>query len=112
MQANGGAKAFRNDNKKLFDLVDMVVRMAPGAKAEGGSAYRGMTQDIFEDPNAAADKNWDTFLRKFEAQKDQIIEEISHVVERASDRIIEGPKSRVHERILDKVRSCMPLYLS
>lgn len=112
MQANGGAKAFRDDNKKLSDLDNMIVNAAPGAKAESSWAYREMSQDMFEGPNAAADKNWDTFSRKFEAQKDQIIEEISHAVERINDRVIEGPKSGVRERIRDQVRFCMPLGLS
>ena len=111
MQANGGAKAFRDDNKKVFDLQN-IASMAPGAKVEGGCAYREMFLGLFEDPGAAADKNWDAFSRKFEAQKNQIIEEISHAVERVSDRVIEGLKSGVHERIRDQVRFRMPLYLS
>jgi len=111
VQANGGAKAFRNDNNKLFGL-EICVSKASSVRAEGGRAYRKMSQGNFKDPNSAADKNWDTFSRKFEAQKNQIIEEISHAVERASDRVIEGLKSGVHERIRDQVRFCMPLYSS
>ena len=89
----------------------MIMTAAPGAKADGGWGYREITPDVFEDPNTAADKNWDTFSRKFEAQKKQIIEEeVSHTVERISDR--EGLKSGVHERIRDQVRFCMPLDLS
>ena len=117
VQASGGMKAFRDDNKKLIDLENTVSK-ATSAKAEGGRAHRekdtddDLKKDIFEDPNTAADKNWDIFSRKFEAQKNQIIDEISHAVERASDRVIKELKSGAHERICDQVRFCMPLYSS
>ena len=119
VQANGGIKAFRDNNKELLDL-EKTVNKATSVEAEGGRAHRekskdtddDLKKDIFEDPNTAADKNWDIFSRKFEAQKNQIIDEISHAVERASDRVIKELKSGAHERILDQVRFCMPIYLS
>jgi hypothetical protein len=114
VQANGGVTAFREDNRKLLDLEKAST------KAEDVRLHREkpkdtddeIKKDIFEDPNTAMNKNWDIFTRKFEVQRIQIIEEISHAVKRASDRVIEELKSGAHERILDKVRFCMPIYLS
>jgi hypothetical protein len=119
VQANGGVKVFRDDYKKLLDL-EKTVSKATSAKSEGGRALQEKSQDtdddlkkdVFEDPNNAMAKNWDIFSRKFEAQKNQIIEEITHEVERASDRVIKELKSGAHERILDQVHFFMPIYLS
>jgi hypothetical protein len=96
------------------------VSKATSARSEGGRAHQEKSQDtdddlkkdVFEDPNNATAKNWDIFSRKFEAQKQQIIDEITHAVERASDRVIKELKSGAHERILDQVRFFMPIYLS
>jgi hypothetical protein len=114
VQANGGVTAFREDNKKLLDLEKTSTK-AGGVRARREKSKDTddvLKKDIFEDPDAAVDKNWDVFTRKFEAQKTQIIEEISHAVERASDRVIEELKSGAHERILDQVRLCLPIYIS
>ena len=49
-----------------------------------------MTNDtrshVFEDPNAAAEKNRAVFARKFETQKDRIIDGLTLVVQREGDR--------------------------
>ena len=98
----------------LLDL-EKTVSKASSAKAEGGRAYREqpkdanfssdeLRSDIFEDPNTAAEKNWVVFSRKFEAQKNQIIDELSIVVQRESDRVIRELKGSAHERIRDRVR--------
>jgi len=119
VQANGGVNAFRDDNKKLLDL-EKFVSQETSAKSEGGRALREkpkdtddeITKDIFEDPDNATVKNWGVFSRKFEVQKNQIIEAITHEVERASDRVIKELKSGAHERILDQVRFFVSIYSS
>ena len=114
VDAKGGVRAFRDDDKMLLDL-EKTVSKASSAKAEGGRAYREqpkdasfssdeLRSDIFEDPNTAAEKNWVVFSRKFEAQKNQIIDELSIVVQRESDRVIRELKGSAHERIRDRVR--------
>ena len=119
VEANGGVKAFRDDNKKLLEL-EKTVSEETSAKSEKGRGLRekskdtddDVIKDIFEDPDNATLNNWGFFYRKFKVQKNQIIEEITHEVERASDRVIKELKSGAHERILDQVRFCMPIYLS
>ena len=111
MRANGGVQAFLDDNKKLLDL-EKTVSKAPSAKAEEGRAHRekskstddDLKKDIFEDPNSAAKKNWDVFYRKFKAQKNQIIDDLTLVVQRESDRVVRELKGSAHERIRDRVR--------
>ena len=71
-----------------------------------------LKRDIFEDPNAAAEKNWTVFSRKFEAQKNQIIDELTLVVQRESDRVVRELKGSAHERIRDRVRFLRTIYLS
>jgi hypothetical protein len=114
VQANGGVTAFREDNKKLLDLEKTSTKAEDvrRRREKPNDTDDDIKKDIFEDPDAATDKNWEFFSRKFEAQKDEIIKEISHAVERASDRVIEELKSGAHERILDKVCFCIPIYLS
>jgi hypothetical protein len=62
-----------------------------------------LREDILEEPDAAAEKNWVVFSRKFEAQKNQIIDELTLVVQRESDRVIQELKGKAHERIRDRV---------
>ena len=62
-----------------------------------------LRKDIFEDPDAATEKNRIVFFRKFEVQKRQIIDELTLVVTRESDRVIQVVKGGPHERILDRV---------
>ena len=114
--AKGGVKALRNNDKMLLEL-DRKVSGAPSASsAEGHRAPRSKSGDtyqnaddlraeIFEDPDAAVEKNQTVYFRKFEAQKRQIIDELTLVVKRESDRVIQEIKAGPHERILDRVRT-------
>lgn len=113
VNAKGGEGVFRNDNKMLLDL-ERTVDKVPSAKTKGGSMHRDqpndtryntddLRTDIFEDPNVAVEKNWTVFLRKFEAQKNQIVDELTRVVQRESDRVVRELRGSAHERILDQV---------
>jgi hypothetical protein len=124
--AKGGVKALRNNDKILLEL-DRKVSGAPGAPGTEGHRAppsnvgrskpgRSKPSDtnqnaddlrakIFEDPDAAVEKNQTVYFRKFEAQKRQIIDELTLVVKRQSDRVIREIKAGPHERILDCVRA-------
>ena len=55
------------------------------------------------------EKNWAIFSRKFEAQKNQIVDELLLIVQRESDRVIEELKGKAHEHIRDRVSTSIPL---
>lgn len=112
--AKGGVKALRNNDKMLLSLEESSNkatrapnsegRRMPHAKASDANPnVDDLRKDIFEDPDAAADKNRIVFFRKFEVQKRQIIDELTLVVTRESDRVIQVVKGGPHERILDRV---------
>lgn len=114
VDAKGGVKIFRNDDKMLLSLEDTASRVSGTPSAKGHRTQRGKTTDtnrnaddlrneIFEEPDAAAEKNQTVFFRKFEVQKRQIIVELTLIVKRESDRVIQEVKGGPHERILDRV---------
>jgi hypothetical protein len=118
--AKGGVKALRNNDKMLLSLEKETASKAASApNSDGRRMPRAkpsdanpnaddLRKDIFEDPDAAADKNRIVFFRKFEVQKRQIINELTLVVTRESDRVIQVVKGGPHERILDRVSISSP----
>ncbi|KAH9171872.1 hypothetical protein EDB89DRAFT_2070428 [Lactarius sanguifluus] len=111
--AKGGVKALRNNDKMLLSLEQTASKAPSAPSSEGHRMNRSkpsdantnaddLRKDIFEDPDAAADKNRIVFFRKFEVQKRQIIDELTLVVTRESDRVIQIVKGGPHERILDR----------
>ena len=115
VEEKGGIKVIRNDDKMLLDLEKTASKASGSPNVEGHRARRtksanadskvkkDLKRDIFEDPSAAVEKNWVTFSRKFEAQKNQIIDELSFVVRHEGDRVIQELKGKAHERIRDRV---------
>jgi hypothetical protein len=114
VDAKGGVRALRNNDKMLLFLEGAASKATNTPSAESHRAPRAkpsdaklsaddLKNDILEDPDAAAEKNMDVFLRKFEMQKRQIIYELEVIVRRESDRVIEEMKAGPHERIIDKV---------
>ena len=100
----GGVSALRNKDKMLLYLDETLSKASSTLGAEGRRAPRenstdakpsadNIVNEIFEDPDAAAEKNQIVFFHKFEAQKNQIIQELSLVVEREGDRIIRETRS-------------------
>jgi hypothetical protein len=117
--ANGGVRALKNDDKMLLELERTASKATSVPGAEGPRAPRSkpgdgnpnvddLRKDIFEDPDAAVERNQTVFFRKFEAQQRQIIDELTLVVKRESDRVIQEIKGGPHERILDRVRAFYP----
>lgn len=110
VEAKGGIKVLRNDDKMLLDLDKTASKASGSSNIEGLRTRQAkpgevdnLREDILEEPNAAAEKNRAVFSRKFEAQKNQIIDELTLVVQRESDRVIQELKGKAQERIRDKV---------
>ena len=114
INAKGGINALRGKDKTLLDLEKVASKASSSPSVEGLRTRQAkpddfnleinkLREDILEDPNAAAEKNWVVFSRKFEAQKNQIIDELTLVVRRESDRVVEELKGKAHERIRDRV---------
>jgi hypothetical protein len=109
--ANGGVRALRNNDKMLLGLESTASKapsatLAKGHRAKPGDGIQNaddLRTDIFEDPDAAVEKNQAVYFRKFEAQKRQIIDELTFVIQRESDRVIQEIKGGPHERIRDRV---------
>ena len=112
--ANGGVKALKNNDKMLLELERTSSKAIRASSADGSRALRAklgdanpnaddLRKDIFEDPDAAVERNQTVFFRKFEAQQRQIIDELTLVIKRESDRVIQEIKGGPHERILDRV---------
>ena len=112
----GGVSALRNNDKKLLFVEESASRVSSTPSAESRRAPRlgakttdakpdadEIKNDIFEEPSAAAEKNQIVFFRKFKAQQNQILDELSRVVKREGDRVIEEVRGGPHERIIDPV---------
>jgi hypothetical protein len=116
VDAKGGLNALKDDDKMLLELEKTAEKSSSAPKAEVGRARReqpkeanlsadDLRRDVLEDPNVAAEKNLVVFTRKFEAQKNQIVDELTLVIKRETDRVIQEVKGGPHERILDRVSS-------
>lgn len=112
--ARGGLKVLKDNDKTLLELERSAEKVSSAPKAEVGRTRReqpkgttlsadDLRRDVLEDPTVAVEKNLTVFSRKFEAQKNQIVDELTLVVKRESDRVIQEVKGGPHERILDRV---------
>ncbi|KAI0042039.1 hypothetical protein FA95DRAFT_1500564 [Auriscalpium vulgare] len=101
--ANGGAKVVRNNDKLLAALDNAVARAEDTEiRSTGPAALDELRDDLMDDPETAVAKNMAIFSRKFEVQKRQIVDEITLVVQRETDRIIKEVRMGAHDRIIDK----------
>ena len=114
VKAKGGVDVLRHNDKILLDLEKTASEGSSSPGVEGHSTRQtksantypeveDLRVDILEDPNAAAVKNWVMFSRKFEAQKNQIVDELALVVRHEGDRVIRELKGKAHERIRNGV---------
>ena len=110
----GGTRALRNNDKVLLDLEKSVSKSSSQDSVEGHRTRQpklgdgdhevdNLRNDIFEDPNTASERNWIVFARKFEAQKNQIIDKLTLVIQREGDRVIREVRGIAHDRIRDRV---------
>ena len=114
VKEKGGENILQYNDKVLLELEKTASKASDSPDVEGhrtrqaelGDAdleFDSLKEDVLEDPNSAAKKNLAVFSRKFEAQKNQIIDELTLVVERESDRVVRELKGKAHERIRDRV---------
>jgi hypothetical protein len=114
VKAKGDVRVLQDNDQMLLDLEKTASKASNLSSVEGHRTRQAKPGDtdleaatlreyILEDPNAAAERNWTVFSRKFEAQKNQIIDELTLVVQRESDQVIGELKGRAHERIRDRV---------
>ena len=114
VNAKGGVNVIRNNDKVLLDLEKAASkvsgsstveahRMRQAQPGDGDLEVGILREDILEDPSAAAEKNRVVFSRKFEAQKNQIVDELTRVVQRETDRVVQELKGKAQERIRDRV---------
>jgi len=107
----GGFQVLRDNDKVLLDLEATADESSRQPSVEGLQGKfnasdlkaENLRNDILEDPDAAVEKNWTVFSRKFEVQKNQIIDKLTLVVQRESDRVIREVRGSAHERIRDRV---------
>ncbi|KAI9464116.1 hypothetical protein BJY52DRAFT_1166045 [Lactarius psammicola] len=113
--ANGGVKALRNNDKMLLELEKTASKGLDPPSIEGHRGLRTKASDanlkkdaddlrtiIFEDPDAAVEKNQTIYFRKFGEQTRQISDKLKSVVERGTDRVIQEIKGGPHDRIRDR----------
>ena len=115
----GGFQVLYDNDKVLLDLEATANESSRQPSVEGPqenihashSKAENLRNDILEDPDAAVEKNWTVFSRKFEVQRNQIIDKLTLVVQRESDRVIREVKGSSHERIRDRVGFVACLFL-
>ncbi|TFK85020.1 hypothetical protein K466DRAFT_647032 [Polyporus arcularius HHB13444] len=105
----GGEAAVLENDRLLKELLDLY-RGADGAVETSGMRGRrdvavvsieDLRLEIREDVELAVEKNAETFSRKFEMQRKLIVDELSRVVHREGDRIIDAITAGPHDRIID-----------
>jgi hypothetical protein len=110
----GGSKVLHDSDTTLLDLEQTASSSSnqPGVHRhcihhaishDSNLKVVNLRNEILEDPDAAADRNWTVFSRKFEAQKNHIIDRLTDVAVRESDRVIREVQGTAHERIRDRV---------
>lgn len=102
-----GLNSSKNSSSGTTRPAPVATRGGKRARDENTSAFEELKADIYDDPDAAIEKNMVVFSRKFEIQKQQIVAELTLVVQHEGDRVIEAVTSGPHDRILDPV--CCPI---
>ena len=111
VREKGGIQAVIDNDRSLKDLVDLYRGSESTVEVAGARGRRDIAVDITdlrleirEGVEVAVERNAETFLRKFEMQRKQIVDELSRVMHREGDRIISAVTAGPHDRIVDPVR--------
>ena len=112
VQDRDGAQAVIENDRLLRELVDLY-RTSDGAvevsgargRCEVGIDIEELRLEIREDIEVAVERNAETFSRKFEMQRKQIVDELTKAIHREGDRIIDAVTAGPHDRIIDPVSS-------
>lgn len=118
VKQRGGVDAVQKNDNVLRELSDYERDSNPSAhsspsshhhSAMSSSAFDDLKEDLHTDPDDAIKDNMAVFSRKFEIQKRQIVEELTRVIRREGDRVINAVTSGPHDRIVDPVSalSCL-----
>ena len=110
VEGMGGKAAALENGQVMEELVKRESELTTGDEL-GFSAHSGqnrpfnlveLRQEIEGDPDKAIEQYAKSFNLKFDLQK-RIVEELSRVVKRDTDRVIDAFKEGPHDRIVDKV---------
>ena len=110
VEGMGGKAAALENEQAMEELVNRESELTAGDDL-GFSGHLGqnrpfnlveLRQEIEGDPDKAIEKYAESFNLKFNLQK-RIVEELSRVVKRDTDRVIDAFKEGPHDRIVDKV---------
>ena len=110
VEGMGGTAAALQNEQAMKELVNRESELTAGDDL-GFSAHSGqnrpfdlveLRQEIYGDPDKAIEQHAESFNLKFDLQK-RIVEELSRVVKRDTDRVIDAFKEGPHDRIVDKV---------
>lgn len=104
----GGEAALENE-RSMRELADAEVAFsAPSGSDSRRSGTRPydlveLQHEIKGSPGEAIEKNAESFNRKFDIQRRQIVEDIERSMNRQGDRIISAVTAGPHDRIVDPV---------
>ncbi|KAJ6499432.1 hypothetical protein C8R45DRAFT_115543 [Mycena sanguinolenta] len=108
VEQKGGPQACQDNDKILKELSDLEAKSTSAGTATRSSksapktsALEELKDDLMVDPESAMDANLTVFSRKFEMQKQQIVDELTKVVEREGDRVISAVTAGPHDKIVD-----------
>nr|GAT44916.1 predicted protein [Mycena chlorophos] len=101
----GGVKVLDDDKalSELNNIENRIYSQGSSGKLAGksGTQLSDLKNELEVDPDAAIDANMEKFSRKLAVQQRQIVEELSHAIEREGDRIIGAILAGPHDRIID-----------
>jgi hypothetical protein len=113
IEKNGGSNAVQENDKLLKELsnlqptdgVSSKVGASQISRRTGGKAYsfEDLQDDLHTEPDVAIENNMTIFSRKFEIQQQRLLDEMTAVVKREGDRVIDVLTGGPHDRILDPV---------
>ena len=110
VEGMGGKAAVLENEQAMRELVNRESELTAGDEL-AFSTHLGqnrpfdlveLRQEIYGDPDKAIEQHAESFNLKFDLQK-RIVEELSRVVKRDTDRVIDAFKEGPHDRIFDKV---------
>ena len=110
VEGMGGKAAALENEQAMEELMGRESELTAGDEP-AFSAHSGqnrsfnlveLRQEIDGDPDKAIEQHAESFNLKFDLQK-RIVDELSRVVKRDTDRVILALKEGPHDRIVDKV---------
>ncbi|TBU26461.1 hypothetical protein BD311DRAFT_779599 [Dichomitus squalens] len=106
VRGRGGLQAVMDNERLLRELIHEFRGHVDGTldirgRQDVAFDMEELKLELREDIELAVERNAQTFSRKFEMQRQQIVDELARVVHREGDRVINAIPSRPHDRIID-----------